>query len=159
MIKAPLPLLSSLGVKRSKFLWNLEHPQNVFVNSMAHYQHFLKISLKSIHNFLRYVVHNQTKHILPPLAEVTIWQQLLIDNDKYMYWTNESCLVKCYFKCFGPQTYLQITCISCSAPLKPYQTWVLIINKREMATAEIVLKLSSGIWSQWALKSISLHNQ
>ena len=45
-----------------------EHHQNVIICSSSHYQHFLKISLKSIHNFWSYLANKQTdkrrqKHI------------------------------------------------------------------------------------------------
>lgn len=43
MIKASWPLILSF--------WNLKHHRNVIMCSMAHYQHFLKVSFKSLNTF------------------------------------------------------------------------------------------------------------
>ena len=47
-----------------KFLdsdWYLDHPQNLISSSSSDFQHiFLKISSKSVHNFLTYVANKQT---------------------------------------------------------------------------------------------------
>lgn len=51
--------------KRSKgqrpSIWNLEHQQNVIIYSLLHCQHFLKISFKSTHTFLRYFANKGKK--------------------------------------------------------------------------------------------------
>ena len=39
---------------------NPEHHQNVIVCSLSHYQHFLKTSSKSVHNFWSYLANKQT---------------------------------------------------------------------------------------------------
>lgn len=56
------PYLSYLEYQRSKSLWILEHYPNLMSCSLAHCQHFMKTSLKSIHNFSSYFAKRQTKH-------------------------------------------------------------------------------------------------
>lgn len=53
-LKIKLPGLRSLEDKRSMSFWKLEYHQNVIIYSSFHYQHFLKMSLKSVHNLLNY---------------------------------------------------------------------------------------------------------
>ena len=40
--------------------FNPEHHQNLIICSLAHYQHFLKVSLESVHNFWSYLANKQT---------------------------------------------------------------------------------------------------
>lgn len=51
-----LPGLRSLEDQRSLSSRNLEYHQNLIIYSFSHYQHFLKIPLKSVHNLLNYFV-------------------------------------------------------------------------------------------------------
>lgn len=59
MIKAARPLIMAVILGRSKVMFALEFTK-LIICSFAHYPRFLKLSLKSVQNFLSHFIHSQT---------------------------------------------------------------------------------------------------
>lgn len=74
----------------SNSLSNLDHHQNVIISSLAHYQPFLWISLKSILNFLSYFAKSQINVTQPPPLVEVIKDKQLIWNWKNKYSKKET---------------------------------------------------------------------
>lgn len=74
------PLVGCFGIKALGFepwriiksLQNVEHHQNIIITSVAHCQHVLKISLKSVQNFPSCFANSWTDIHITPLVEVKI---------------------------------------------------------------------------------------
>lgn len=73
MIKAPS--VRSLEEQSSKSLWNLEHQENFTSSSLARFQHFLKMTLKSIHKILSCKQTNVCRHVTSLVNVITLIEE------------------------------------------------------------------------------------